>query len=213
MKGASQKVALGRTLHKVVVFAPGGEKIQVLGPRGKEEGQFNIPLEAAVAPDGSLLVLDSGNFRVQVFDRNGKFLKSFGSVGRHEARAGDARRAAQDMIESLNGSALYVGERAFQLKSAMGLIDIDRNMTPKDAIAAASRACRDARKQHQDVVLYEENARELFDHIDELHLFEQLESTGTSEDIFLEMTGHSDGELAAGRAAAAGARVTAEEVA
>lgn len=102
-------------------------------------------------------------------------------------RAGEARRAAQDMIESLNGSALYVGERAFQLKSAMGLIDIDRNMTPKDAIAAASRACRDARKQHQDVVLYEENARELFDHIDEMHLFEQLESTGTSEDIFLEM--------------------------
>src|SRR5690606_26741079 len=102
-------------------------------------------------------------------------------------RAGEVRRTAQDMIESLNGSALYVGERAFQLKSAMGLIDIDRTMTPKDAIAAASRACRDARKQHQDVVLYEENARELFDHIDEMHLFEQLESTGTSEDIFLEM--------------------------
>jgi len=102
-------------------------------------------------------------------------------------RASEVRRVAQDMIESLNSSALYVGERAFQLKSAMGLIDIDRTMSPKDAIAAASRACRDARKQHQDVVLYEENARELFDHIDEMHLFEQLESTGTSEDIYLEM--------------------------
>ena len=102
-------------------------------------------------------------------------------------RAKEARRTAQDMIESLNGSAMYVGERAFQLKSAIGVIDIDRTMSPKDAIAAASRACRDARKQHQDVVLYEENAHELFDHIDEMHLFEQLDSTGTSEDIFLEM--------------------------
>ncbi|MDY0309043.1 MAG: EAL domain-containing protein [Castellaniella sp.] len=120
--------------------------------------------------------------------------QSLGRIGNDEfiilfpgMRASEARRTAQDMIESLNGSALYIGERAFQLKSALGLIDIDRSMTPKDAIAAASRACRDARKQHQDVVLYEENAHELFDHIDELHLFEQLESTGTSEDVFLEM--------------------------
>ena len=102
-------------------------------------------------------------------------------------RAKEARRTAQDMVASLNESAMYVGERAFQLKSATGLIDIDRNMTPRDAIAAASRACRDARKQHQDVVLYEENARELFEHIDEMNLFGHLESTGTSEDIFLEM--------------------------
>jgi len=102
-------------------------------------------------------------------------------------RAREARRMAQDMVESLNSSPFYVGDRAFQIKSAMGLIDLDARMRPKDAIAAATRACREARKQHQDIVVYEENAHELFDHINELRVFEQLEQGSPPEDIFLAM--------------------------
>ncbi|WP_322999036.1 bifunctional diguanylate cyclase/phosphodiesterase [Castellaniella sp.] len=104
-----------------------------------------------------------------------------------QIRAREARRIAQDMIESLNSSPFYVGDRAFQIKSAMGLIDLDARMRPKDAIAAATRACRDARKQHQDIVLYEENAHELFDHISELRVFEQLEQGSPPDDIYLAM--------------------------
>ncbi len=102
-------------------------------------------------------------------------------------RASEARQIGQDIIDSLNGSALYIGNRAFQLKSAMGIIDIHQNMTPKDAISAANRACRAARKQHTEIMLYEENAAELFDHIEELRLFDQLEKGGTPSDIYLEM--------------------------
>lgn len=101
--------------------------------------------------------------------------------------AGQARQLANDMIESLNGSPLFVGERAFQLKSAMGIIELGSNMHPKDAIAAASRACREARKKHQDIVLYDENADELQDHIDEAHLFEQLESGMPPSGIYMLM--------------------------
>ncbi|MGB6008229.1 putative bifunctional diguanylate cyclase/phosphodiesterase [Castellaniella sp.] len=104
-----------------------------------------------------------------------------------QIRAREARRIAQDMIDSLNSSPFYVGDRAFQIKSAMGLIDLDARMRPKDAIAAATRACRDARKQHQDIVLYEENAHELFDHINELRVFEQLEQGTPPDDIYLAM--------------------------
>lgn len=67
--------------HKVVVYSPSGELVQTLGQRGSEEGRFNIPLEAAVAPDGSLAVLDSGNFRVQIFDAEGRFVRAFGGLG------------------------------------------------------------------------------------------------------------------------------------
>jgi DNA-binding beta-propeller fold protein YncE len=67
--------------HKVVVYSPSGEILQTLGPRGSEEGRFNIPLEAAVAPDGSVAVLDSGNFRVQIFDAEGRFVRAFGGLG------------------------------------------------------------------------------------------------------------------------------------
>lgn len=102
-------------------------------------------------------------------------------------RAREARRLAQDMIDSLNSAPFYVGDRAFQIKSAMGVIDLDPRMSPKDAITAATRACRDARKQHQDIVLYEENAHELFDHANELRVFEQLEQGKTPDDIYLAM--------------------------
>lgn len=102
-------------------------------------------------------------------------------------RAREARRIGQDIVETLNATPFHVSNRSFQIKSAMGLIDLDARMRPKDAIAAASRACRDARKQHQDIVLYEENAHELFDHINELRVFEQLEQGTSPEDIHLEM--------------------------
>ncbi len=102
-------------------------------------------------------------------------------------RAREARRLAQDMIDSLNSAPIYVGDRSFQIKSAMGVIDLDARMRPKDAIAAASRACRDARKQHQDIVLYEENTHELFDHINELRVFEELDQGKTPDDIYLVM--------------------------
>ncbi len=102
-------------------------------------------------------------------------------------RARDARLLAQDMVDSLNSAPFYVGDRSFQVKSAMGLIDLNTDMDPKDALAAGTRACRDARKQHQDIVLYEENTEALFDHINELRVFEQLEQGTPPEDLYLLM--------------------------
>ncbi|WP_157076538.1 putative bifunctional diguanylate cyclase/phosphodiesterase [Castellaniella caeni] len=102
-------------------------------------------------------------------------------------RAREARRIGQDIVETLNSAPFVIGNRAFQIKSAMGLIDLDARMGPKDAIAAASRACKEARKQHQDIILYEENTHELFDHANELRVFEQLEQGTPPEDVYLEM--------------------------
>ncbi|MDN5842453.1 MAG: bifunctional diguanylate cyclase/phosphodiesterase [Alcaligenaceae bacterium] len=102
-------------------------------------------------------------------------------------QARDAQHICKDIIESLNSAALNVGKRFFQLKSAMGVIDIDKRMNAKDAISAASRACREARKQHTDIVLYEDNASELFEHIEELRLFDQLDGSSAPRDIYLEM--------------------------
>lgn len=67
--------------HRVVVYDKTGKKLRVIGRRGSGNGQFNIPLQGAVAPDGTLYVLDSGNFRVQGFDKDGKFLRTFGYLG------------------------------------------------------------------------------------------------------------------------------------
>ncbi|HER20380.1 MAG TPA: 6-bladed beta-propeller [Chromatiales bacterium] len=68
--------------HRVRVFGADGNHLFDIGTRGAGPREFNLPLAAAVGPDGRLYVLDSGNFRVQVFTPDGDFLFQFGSAGR-----------------------------------------------------------------------------------------------------------------------------------
>ncbi len=49
--------------------------------RGTLEGQFNYPAHIAVGPNGDLVVSDTMNARVQVFDKNGIFVITFGKFG------------------------------------------------------------------------------------------------------------------------------------
>ncbi len=98
-----------------------------------------------------------------------------------------ARDSAAQIVTMLNSTALYVGGRAFQIKSAMGLIEVTSDMDPKDMISAAGRACRDARKQHQDIVVYEQDSHELRDHTEELRLFDELEGGDSPRGLYLEM--------------------------
>ncbi|MDX2463283.1 MAG: hypothetical protein QNK31_02120 [Porticoccus sp.] len=68
--------------HRVVVYDDKGVKQGEFGKRGEAAGEFNLPTQVAVAQDGSVYVLDAGNFRVQVFSATGKFLRAWGKVGR-----------------------------------------------------------------------------------------------------------------------------------
>ncbi|KAJ8675930.1 hypothetical protein QAD02_011716 [Eretmocerus hayati] len=54
------------------------------GMRGSEAGCFTWPRGLAVGPDNSIVVADSSNHRVQVFDGNGNFIREFGSYGSGE---------------------------------------------------------------------------------------------------------------------------------
>ena len=68
--------------HHVYVFdSMSGDLLQKWGSRGKQEGQFNLPLQAATAPDGTIYVVDGGNFRVQAFSPDGNLIKVFGGIG------------------------------------------------------------------------------------------------------------------------------------
>jgi DNA-binding beta-propeller fold protein YncE len=68
--------------HRVVVYDDNGVKLGEFGLRGEGVGEFNLPTQVAVAPDGTVYVLDAGNFRVQAFSAEGKFLRAWGRVGR-----------------------------------------------------------------------------------------------------------------------------------
>ena len=90
----------GQQVHK---FSPTGEKLLSLGIAGKAgnaDGQFNQPNDVVVGPDGSIYVADGhdaqqmttaaaiaegiargATSRISKFSPDGKFLKSWGSIG------------------------------------------------------------------------------------------------------------------------------------
>jgi sugar lactone lactonase YvrE len=60
--------------------------IRAIGTRsGKHDltapGDFSQPTNVAVDPDGNLFVSDTWNNRIQVFDADGKFIRTFGKAG------------------------------------------------------------------------------------------------------------------------------------
>jgi len=68
--------------HKVSVYSLSDYSfIRAFGSRGKENGQFNFPTNIAVDGEGKVYVVDTANFRIQIFDAEGKFLKSIGKLG------------------------------------------------------------------------------------------------------------------------------------
>jgi 4-amino-4-deoxy-L-arabinose transferase-like glycosyltransferase len=60
--------------NRMMILSPDGVVLRVMGFQGPGPGQFNQPVDVAVAPDGHILVADTLiNKRVQVFDRDGEF--------------------------------------------------------------------------------------------------------------------------------------------
>lgn len=83
--------------HKVLVFdAQSGKHLFDIGKRGIGNGEFNLPRDTVIAPDGSLYVVDSGNFRVEKFDADGKYISTFGAIGRQPGQFSRPKEAAVD---------------------------------------------------------------------------------------------------------------------
>jgi DNA-binding beta-propeller fold protein YncE len=94
--------------HRIQVFDTAGTQLRTLGQRGPAPGQFNLPLQATVAPDGTLYVVDSGNFRVQSFAPDGTFHSTFGTLGRYPGQFAKPKGIAADPDGNL-----YVVDTAF----------------------------------------------------------------------------------------------------
>jgi len=94
--------------HMYIFDAHSGDLLKTIGTRGKEEGQFNLPLQAATAPDGTVYVVDSGNFRVEAFTPDGKFKLAFGSIGR---KSGQFTRPKGIAVDTQGN--IYVVDAAF----------------------------------------------------------------------------------------------------
>lgn len=86
-----------------------GKPKWVIGETGQAVGQFAKPTHLVADQDGSIYVTDAFNFRVQKFDSDGKFVKSYGYLG--DAFGAFARPKGLDIDRD---GHLYVVDAAFE---------------------------------------------------------------------------------------------------
>ncbi|MBI3897348.1 MAG: 6-bladed beta-propeller [Gammaproteobacteria bacterium] len=121
--------------HRVHVFnAQTGEHLFDFGKRGSGPGEFNLPRDLAIGKNGELYVVDGANFRIQVFDHDGKFLRTFGAVGKE---LGSFARP-KEMAVGPDGN-VYVIDTVFgnfQIFTPEGqlLMFVGENSTNKDGV-------------------------------------------------------------------------------
>jgi DNA-binding beta-propeller fold protein YncE len=96
--------------HIVTVYSlQDYRKLRTMGKRGVGDGEFNYPTNMEVDPEGRLYIVDTGNFRVQIFDDEGNFIKSLGEVGDTPGSFARPKGIALD-----SEGHIYVVDAAFQ---------------------------------------------------------------------------------------------------
>jgi len=92
------------------------------------------------------------------------------------------------IVNSISNAAFCIGDKAFQVRGSIGLIEVSQGTQIRDAVATADRACRAAKKvNHGSLVVYEKNAPAVRELEAELDLVERLSSGVVPEGLFVEM--------------------------
>ncbi|XP_028967027.1 RING finger protein nhl-1 [Galendromus occidentalis] len=104
---AESRLEAPRETNPRTAYIQKGECKLSIGKRGSETGSFTWPRSVAVGPDGSLVVADSSNHRVQVFDSNGRFLHAFGKQGSADGELDNPAGVAVNRIGQIIVSDRY----------------------------------------------------------------------------------------------------------
>ncbi|MBI5971571.1 MAG: 6-bladed beta-propeller [Deltaproteobacteria bacterium] len=86
------------------------KQISVIGGRGRGDGAFNYPSNAALDSKGNLYVVDTQNGRVQKFDTDGRFILRYGEFGDAPGMFARPRGVAIDSEDHV-----YVVDAAFNV--------------------------------------------------------------------------------------------------
>ncbi|PFX11203.1 Tripartite motif-containing protein 2 [Stylophora pistillata] len=71
----------GRCQAVVKIFSSDGTYLRSFGSKGDKQGEFNYPTGIAFDKNNNIIVVDSGNHRVQLFSEQGEYLSQFGGKG------------------------------------------------------------------------------------------------------------------------------------
>ena len=92
------------------------------------------------------------------------------------------------IIERIATDPYQIGERAFQVKGSIGLIEVASGMRVKDVISVSDRACREAKNGHNaGLTVYEKDAPVFAEREEELRLVGRLGASIAPEGLFLVM--------------------------
>ena len=106
----------------------------------------------------------------------------------HDAPIARARAICAALVRAIEEQPFKIGDKAFQVKGSIGLIELDREISFRDAVATADRACREAKTGHNGHVVAYEQSSELFrERIEELRLIERIGQGLEDDGLFLEM--------------------------
>ncbi|MEO6919659.1 MAG: EAL domain-containing protein [Collimonas sp.] len=105
-----------------------------------------------------------------------------------DVQIGAATEICSAIIQRISYQSYHIGARAFQVKGSIGLIEVAAGMRVQDAISAADRACREAKKAHDEhIVVYHKNASVFRERMEELSLIERLGGEFLPAGLFVEM--------------------------
>ena len=103
---------------RVVHFSPDGTFARIIGGvKGSAPGQLQVPHGVALDSQGRILVNDSDNQRVSVFDKDGKFVESW-------------------PFPSRGGIVVASGDTVYVSDVNAGIVNIIKNGKPVDAVSA-----------------------------------------------------------------------------
>lgn len=54
---------------------------EMIGGRGSNEGELFYPTNLSMSPEGNIIVSDTGNYRLQLFSPDGRYLRRYGEAG------------------------------------------------------------------------------------------------------------------------------------
>ena len=93
----------------------------------------------------------------------------------------------REIIASISTEPFVEGERAFQVKCSIGLVEIATDIREDDAVSLADRACREAKHGYEgNLVVYQQDTSAFTERREELRLIQRLDMP-QPEGLFLVM--------------------------
>ena len=85
--------------------------------------------------------------------------------------------ACRHIIYAISTEPFVEGERAFQVKCSIGLVEVGHGIREDDAVSLADRACREAKDAHEgNLVVYQQEMSVFAERAEELQLIQHLTS-------------------------------------